>query len=70
MKQNIVHYNFREDFQYEKGAKTGPAVLKGASGATRKGNKRNGEWHGSATFTSSDGESSQERWEMGRKIED
>ena len=59
----------REDFNFDKGVKTGPSVLKGASGAIRKGNKKNGEWHGSATYTSSDGEVTQERWEMGRKVE-
>jgi hypothetical protein len=42
---------FREDFVYEKGVKNGPAMLYGVSGATRKGQLRNGKWHGEATYT-------------------
>ena len=61
--------DFREDFNFDKGVKSGPSVLKGASGALRKGNKKNGEWHGSATYTSPDGEVTQEQWDMGRKME-
>ena len=67
--QSFKYNIYREDFQFDQGVKTGPSVLKGVSGAIRKGNKKNGEWHGSATYTSSDGEVIQERWEMGRKIE-
>ena len=42
---------FREEFTYDNGSKTGPAVLKGVSGAVRKGQKKNGQWHGTATYT-------------------
>jgi len=60
----------KEDFTYDKaGAKTGPATLVGASGATRKGNKKDGQWHGATTFKSADGETKKERWENGRKVE-
>ena len=59
----------REDFTYEKGVKTGPATLVGASGATRKGQKKAGQWHGPATFKAADGEAKQEKWDNGRKIE-
>ena len=68
-KYPVILLNFREDFNFDKGVKSGPSVLKGASGALRKGNKKNGEWHGAATYTSPDGEVTQERWEMGRKQE-
>jgi hypothetical protein len=42
---------FREDFTYDNGSKSGPAVLRGVSGAIRKGSKKNGQWHGTATYT-------------------
>ena len=42
---------FREEFTYDNGSKTGPAVLKGVAGAVRKGQKKNGQWHGTATYT-------------------
>ena len=50
---NLLHLSFdcREDFVYEKGVKNGPAILYGVSGATRKGQLRNGKWHGEATYT-------------------
>jgi hypothetical protein len=46
----IISY-YREEFTYDNGTKTGPAVLKGISGAVRKGQKKNGQWHGTATYT-------------------
>ena len=42
---------FREEFVYDKGVKNGPAVLYGVSGATRKGQLRQGKWHGEAKYT-------------------
>ena len=33
------------------GVKIGPAMLYGASGATRKGTLKGGKWHGEATYT-------------------
>lgn len=58
----------REEFRYDQGSKSGASLLTGASGATRKGQRKNGEWHGRTTFTAQDGESRQEEWDMGRKI--
>ena len=58
----------REEFRYENGSKTGPSTLTGLSGATRKGARKNGFWHGKATFTSSDGEVQHEEWDMGQKL--
>ena len=43
-------------------------MLRGASGAIRQGTKKNGQWHGPATFTSQDGEVKDERWDNGRKM--
>ncbi len=57
-----------EKFRFERGSANGPALLTGVSGATRKGTRRNGLWHGKAVFTSSDGEAKEENWENGRKI--
>ena len=50
---NIFKYKTfcREEFTYDNGTKTGAAVLKGVSGAVRKGLKKNGQWHGTATYT-------------------
>ena len=42
---------FREEFVYDKGVKNGPAVLYGVSGATRKGQLKQGKWHGEAKYT-------------------
>ena len=64
----IRFFFFREDFHYDNGKKTGKAVLRGASGAIRQGTKKNGQWHGPATFTSQDGEVKDERWDNGRKM--
>ena len=64
----ILIFFFREDFHYDNGKKTGKAVLRGASGAIRQGTKKNGQWHGPATFTSQDGEVKDERWDNGRKM--
>ena len=64
----IFFIYYREDFHYDNGNKTGKAVLRGASGATRDGTKKNGNWHGPATFTSQDGEVKDERWDNGRKL--
>ena len=65
---NLFFLYYREDFHYDNGNKTGKAVLRGASGATRDGTKKNGNWHGPATFTSQDGEVKDERWDNGRKL--
>ncbi len=46
----------------QQGRKSGSSLLRGASGATRKGTRLDGEWHGRATFTASDGESKEENW--------
>ena len=66
--QSCFFLFFREDFHYDNGVKTGKAVLKGVSGAIRDGTKKNGQWHGPATYTSQDGEVKDERWDNGRKI--
>ena len=47
----LIHLYFREEFNYDKGVKNGPALLTGLSGATRKGQLRNGKWHGEATYS-------------------
>ena len=65
---SIILFHFREDFHYDNGNKNGRAILKGASGAIRDGMKKNGQWHGPATFTSQDGEVKDERYDNGRKI--
>ena len=67
-KNSNSNFFFREDFHYDNGKKTGKAVLRGASGAIRQGTKKNGQWHGPATFTSQDGEVKDERWDNGRKM--
>ena len=64
----IFFLSLREDFHYDNGVKAGKAVLKGVSGAIRDGTKKNGQWHGPATYTSQDGEVKDERWDNGRKI--
>ena len=58
----------QEEFRYDRGRKTGPAVLVGASGATRKGQRKDGQWNGKAVFTSQNGEVKEEMWDMGRKM--
>ncbi len=58
----------REEFRYERGNKTGPSVLTGASGAVRKGHRKDGQWNGKSTFTSQTGETKEEMWNMGRKV--
>ena len=57
----------REDFRYDQGRKNGSSLLRGASGATRKGTRQDGLWHGKAAFTASDGESREEMWDHGRE---
>lgn len=59
----------KEEFRYDdRGKKNGPAVLVGASGATRKGQRKDGQWNGKAVFTSQNGEVKEEMWDMGRKM--
>ena len=64
----VIPVFFREDFRYDQGRKSGSSVLRGSSGAVRKGTRADGEWHGRATFTASDGEVTEENWDRGRKI--
>ena len=59
----------QEEFRYDRGRKSGPAVLVGASGATRKGQRKDGQWNRKAVFTSQNGEVKEEMWDMGRKME-
>jgi hypothetical protein len=58
----------KEEFRYERGNKTGQSVLRGASGAVRKGHRKDGQWNGKSTFTSQNGETKEEMWNMGRKV--
>jgi len=58
----------KEEFVYEKGVKNGPAMLHGASGATRKGQLRGGKWHGEATYTTQEGEVKKEMWDNGQRV--
>ena len=64
--------------------KIGPAMLYGASGATRKGTLKGGKWHGEATYTTQvndqfiisvnyvgffqDGEIKKELWDNGQRV--
>ena len=43
-------------------------MLFGASGATRKGQLKNGKWHGEATYTTQDGEIKKELWDNGQRV--